>query len=118
MILIIIKDVITLQYIRPARPNGIALHEIITSAQTSNNYDVVNLVVSMEIVPSACDYDLPLINVTLLDLENTPGNIYVCHPSPSNSKHETTICMTYYTLIARLLYSMAFLSVQNYKVYL
>ena len=67
-----------MQYIQPARPNGVALHEIVTTAQTNNNYGVVNLVVSMEIVPSACDYDLPLINVTLLDLENTPGMYIVC----------------------------------------
>ena len=27
----------------------------------------------------------------------------VCHPSPSNSQHETTNCMNYYTLVAWLL---------------
>ena len=27
----------------------------------------------------------------------------ICHPSPSNSQHEHTICMNYYTLIAWLL---------------
>ena len=27
----------------------------------------------------------------------------ICHPSPSNSQHEHTICMNYYTLVAWLL---------------
>lgn len=67
------KYVLTLQYLSPARPNGIALHDIVTTTQMNNDSDIVNLMVSMEIVPSTCDYDIPLINVTLLDLQVTPG---------------------------------------------
>ena len=71
------------QYLSPARPNGIALHEIITTTQIRNDSDSINLAISMEIVPSSCGYDLPLINITLLDSENTPGDlnvyIYSCH---------------------------------------
>ena len=61
------------QYLSPARPNGIALHEVVTTAHTSSDSSIVNLTVSMEIIPSSCDYDLPLINVTLLDVENASG---------------------------------------------
>jgi type 1 fimbria pilin len=57
----------------PARPNGIALHEIITSAHITNDSDYINLTISMEIVPSSCDYDIPLINITVIDVEATPG---------------------------------------------
>ena len=63
----------TLQYLSPARPNGIALHDIITTAHVTNDSDYTNLTVSMEIVPSSCDYDIPLINVTVIDAETTPG---------------------------------------------
>ena len=64
---------IALQYLSPARPSGIALHEIITSAHITNDSDYINLTVSMEIVPNSCDYDIPLINVTLIDGEAIPG---------------------------------------------
>ena len=62
-----------LQYLSPARPNGIAVHQIITTAHVTNDSDYINLTISMEIVPSSCDYDIPLINVTIVDMEATPG---------------------------------------------
>lgn len=79
---------IALQYLSPARPNGIALHEIITSAHITNDSDYINLTISMEIIPSSCDYDIPLINVTVIDGEATPGMSYATNFSLlcSNSK--------------------------------
>ena len=64
---------IDLQYLSPVRPNGIALHEIITTAHITNDSDYTNLTISMEIVPSSCDYDIPLINVIVVDVEATSG---------------------------------------------
>ena len=64
---------IYMQYLSPARPNGIALHEVITAAHVTNDSNCVNLTISMEIVPSSCDYDIPLINVTVVDMDATPG---------------------------------------------
>lgn len=74
-------NIITLQYLSPARPNGIAVHEIVTTAQVNNDTEVVSLNISMEIVPSSCDYDIPLISVTLLDVENASGTctLYALH---------------------------------------
>ena len=64
-----------LQYLSPARPNGIAVHEIITTAQVHNETDTISLNISVEIVPSSCDYNIPLINVTLLDIDNISGTL-------------------------------------------
>ena len=68
-----------MQYLSPARPNGIAVHEIVTTAQVNNETEVVSANISMEIIPSSCDYNIPLINVTLLDMENASGTLYTLH---------------------------------------
>jgi len=58
-----------LQYLSPARPNGIALHDIIKTSQihSVNNPNIFNLTVAMEIIPASCDYDIPLVSITLLN---------------------------------------------------
>ena len=63
------------QYLSPARPNGIALHEIVKTRQlhpTGGDANTFNLTVAMEIIPASCDYDIPLMNITLVN-ESTPG---------------------------------------------
>lgn len=65
-----------MQYKAPARPNGIALHDVIITSQNvsvGSDNTVFNITVSMEIVPASCDYNIPLINITLLS-EDVPGN--------------------------------------------
>jgi len=58
-----------LQYLSPARPNGIALHDIIKTSQVYSMDDpsIFNLTVAMEIIPASCDYDIPLVSITLLN---------------------------------------------------
>ena len=63
------------QYLSPARPNGIALHEIVKTRQlhpTGGDANTFNLTIAMEIIPASCDYDIPLMNITLVN-ESTPG---------------------------------------------
>lgn len=71
----VLSSFLFLQYLSPARPNGIAVHDITATTEShwSDGTDGFNLTVAMEIIPTSCDYDLPLINITLLN-ESAPGD--------------------------------------------
>ncbi len=54
-----------LQYLPPGRPNGVSLHDIIITSESVTTDDVMDVDISMEIIPSTCDYDIPLIGVEI-----------------------------------------------------
>ena len=81
------------QYLSPARPNGIALHEIVKTRQlhpTGGDANTFNLTVAMEIIPASCDYDIPLMNITLVN-ESTPGMLVWVGSTITLFSHSTPI---------------------------
>ena len=65
--------VICFQYLPPARPNGIPIHDIPMEVMSSNESDVLSLTYLLTIRPATCQTNVPLISVTLLDAENAPS---------------------------------------------
>ena len=84
------------QYLSPARPNGIALHNIIKTRQlhpTGDDTNIFNLTIAMEIIPASCDYDIPLMNITLVN-ESTSGTLVWVDSSPdSHILASSSYCM-------------------------
>lgn len=69
--------IIILQYLPPAHPNDIPIHDVSMEVHQNNWRDIVNTTYYLTIMPSTCDYDIPLINITLLDVENSTGTCTV-----------------------------------------
>ena len=59
---------IHLQRVPPSRPNGMALNTVdVELYETHPNADVWNVTLVMEILPSLCDHDIPLMTVSVQD---------------------------------------------------
>lgn len=67
-----------LQYLPPARPNDIPIHNVSMEVIESNWSDVVNYTYYLTVIPATCDSDIPLISITLLDTEENSTGMYVC----------------------------------------
>lgn len=56
------------QYLPPARPNGLALHQLVNTTTASlGNDSVLNISTRLLFVPASCDYHVPMLEFVLLN---------------------------------------------------
>ena len=70
-----------LQYLPPARPNEISIHELLNTTQKSKDEieSLFSINVTMEIIPTSCDYELPLIEFYPVNASD-PSMLYFYNP--------------------------------------
>ena len=66
--------VLIMQYTPPARPDGVALHDIVTSSTVSEEDGVVTLDIELTVIPTSCAHDFSPMTVTCVDLNEGEPN--------------------------------------------
>lgn len=65
--------VMFVQYLAPARPNNIPIHNISVEMTRTNESEELNYTYLLTIIPATCQVSIPLITIAL-ERENSPGS--------------------------------------------
>ncbi len=61
-----------MQHLPPSKPNGISVDQLIQTTEIINTDGILYVDVTLEVVPTTCDHEIPMMSLTLVeDINNS-----------------------------------------------